>query len=112
MFICFQPQKYAPRSMSAQVPSTKGPRRSSQNEAQAQATGIIPPPPPASLGVTDVHVTPPGPPRPVPALAQVALRQGAVPPSGRQALSMQPGHICKSMFSFLQSVVAPISLGC
>uniref|UniRef100_A0A915AGQ0 MAP/microtubule affinity-regulating kinase 3 n=1 Tax=Parascaris univalens TaxID=6257 RepID=A0A915AGQ0_PARUN len=88
-----EPQKYAPRSMSAQVPSTKGPRRSSQNEAQAQATGIIPPPPPASLGVTDVHVTPPGPPRPVPALAQVALRQGAVPPTGRQALSMQPGHI-------------------
>uniref|UniRef100_A0A0M3K1X6 MAP/microtubule affinity-regulating kinase 3 n=1 Tax=Anisakis simplex TaxID=6269 RepID=A0A0M3K1X6_ANISI len=103
------PQKYTPRSMSAQVPSNKGVRRSSQNDGQSQLNSGVSPSP-AVIGMGEMHqpvggvggpvsatVTPHAAPRNVNAIAQVALRQCAVTPTTRQALSMQPtGHMLQT----------------
>ncbi|VDN03325.1 unnamed protein product [Thelazia callipaeda] len=91
-------QKFVPRSTSAQVQSTKAPRRNSQEQASTSIVNPIAPSAqlPAALVPSEIHVTAsPGTQRVIPGIGvtPVTMRHVTGPPSGRQALSMQAGHI-------------------
>uniref|UniRef100_A0A0N5A9Z7 Serine/threonine-protein kinase par-1 n=1 Tax=Syphacia muris TaxID=451379 RepID=A0A0N5A9Z7_9BILA len=99
-------QKYTPRSMSAQVPVSKGTRRT----VEPQVSGNAVPPPPPSVIRGEAHnsngnSTSVG----VAGVQQVVLRQTSVgPPGGRQAVSMQPGHL---MSGYPQNIISSMSSG-
>uniref|UniRef100_A0A1I8EVA1 MAP/microtubule affinity-regulating kinase 3 n=1 Tax=Wuchereria bancrofti TaxID=6293 RepID=A0A1I8EVA1_WUCBA len=81
-------QKFVPRSTSAQVPSVKT-RRGSQEQTITPAAQL-----PTTLLPSEIHVTTsPGTQRVISGVAPVTMRHVIGPPGGRQALSMQPGHI-------------------
>lgn len=83
-----------PRSTSAQVPSTKTSRRGSQEQTAPVINTIAPATQlPTTLVPSEILVISPGTQRGLPGGTQVAMRHGVGPPGGRQALSMQPGHI-------------------
>uniref|UniRef100_A0A915PW07 MAP/microtubule affinity-regulating kinase 3 n=1 Tax=Setaria digitata TaxID=48799 RepID=A0A915PW07_9BILA len=105
-------QKFVPRSTSAQVPSTKT-RRGSQEQTIAPAAQL-----PATLLPSEIHVTAsPGAQRVISGVAPVTMRHVVGPPGGRQALSMQPGHIMpnypsnviQAVGSGVQSGAVPVS---
>lgn len=78
--------------MSAQVPVTKGPRRTT--EPQASSSAVPPPPQSSAVMRGEIHNTAGTPSNTVSGVQQVALRQtSGGPPGGRQALSMQPGNL-------------------
>ncbi|EJD73944.1 CAMK/CAMKL/MARK protein kinase, partial [Loa loa] len=100
-------QKFVPRSTSAQVPSIKT-RRGSQEQTIAPAAQL-----PTTLLPSDIHVTtPPGTQRVMSGVAPVAMRHVVGPPGGRQALSMQPGHIMPNYPSnVMQAVGSGVQAG-
>uniref|UniRef100_A0A8R1XZU8 MAP/microtubule affinity-regulating kinase 3 n=3 Tax=Onchocerca volvulus TaxID=6282 RepID=A0A8R1XZU8_ONCVO len=100
-------QKFVPRSTSAQVPSIKT-RRGSQEQTIAPAAQL-----PTTLLPSEIHVTTsPGTQRVISGVAPVAMRHVVGPPGGRQALSMQPGHIMPNYPSnVMQTVGSGVQAG-
>ncbi|VDK85701.1 unnamed protein product [Litomosoides sigmodontis] len=106
-------QAFPLRSTSAQVPSIKT-RRGSQEQTIAPAAQL-----PTTVLPSEIHVaTSPGTQRVIPGVvAPVTMRHVAGPPGGRQALSMQPGHmmpnyasnVMQAVRSGIQTGAAPIS---
>ncbi|CAG9530130.1 unnamed protein product, partial [Cercopithifilaria johnstoni] len=96
-------QKFVPRSTSAQVPSIKT-RRGSQEQTIAPAAQL-----PTALLPSEIHVTAsPGTQRVISGVAPVTMRHVVGPPGGRQALSMQPGHM---MPNYLSNVMQAVGSG-
>ncbi|KAM3718056.1 Serine/threonine-protein kinase [Dirofilaria immitis] len=100
-------QKFVPRSTSAQVPSIKT-RRGSQEQTIAPAAQL-----PTTLLPSEIHVTTsPGAQRVISGVTPVTMRHVVGPPGGRQALSMQPGHMMPNYPSnVMQTVVSGVQAG-
>ncbi|KAL3984725.1 Protein kinase domain family protein [Acanthocheilonema viteae] len=100
-------QKFVPRSTSAQVPSIKT-RRGSQEQTIAPAAQL-----PTTVLPSEIHATTsPVTQRVISGVAPVTMRHAVGPPGGRQALSMQPGHMMPNYPSnVMQTVGSGVQAG-